>query len=98
MKACFKERYGTRRALTSADMPMPELRHDEVLIEVHAAALNPIDSKIRDGEFKLILPLSLPMVLGHDVASVVVKTGRRVRLVPCRHPRPIAGEVFQLAH
>ena len=43
-------------------------------------SVNLLDSKIRDGEFKLILPYRLPIVLGHDVAGVVIKTGSRVRL------------------
>jgi len=79
MKAFVLERYGKKRALRSAEMPIPELRDDEVLVEVHAAGVNLLDSKIRDGEFKLILPYRLPVILGHDVAGVVVKVGRRVR-------------------
>ena len=62
-------------ALRLADMPTPELREDEVLVEVHAAGVNLLDTKIRDGEFKLILPYRLPLILGHDVAGVVVKVG-----------------------
>ena len=77
MKAFVLDRYGS--ALRSADMPTPELRDDEVLIEVHAAGVNLLDSKIRDGEFKLILPYRMPLILGHDVAGVVVKVGPRVR-------------------
>lgn len=79
MKAFVLERYGKKRALRSADMPIPELRDDEVLVEVHAAGVNLLDAKIRDGEFKLILPYRLPIVLGHDVAGEVVKVGRSVR-------------------
>ena len=79
MKAFVLDRYGKKRALRLADMPIPDLRDDEVLVEVHAAGVNLIDSKIRDGEFKLILPYRLPIVLGHDVAGVVVKVGPRVR-------------------
>jgi NADPH:quinone reductase-like Zn-dependent oxidoreductase len=79
MKAFIIDRYGKKRALRPAEMPTPELRDDEVLVEVHAAGVNLLDSKIRDGEFKLILPYHLPLVLGHDVAGVVVKAGPRVR-------------------
>jgi len=79
MKAFVLERYGKKSALRLAEMPTPELHDDEVLVEVHAAGLNLLDSKIRDGEFKLILPYRLPLVLGHDVAGVIVKVGRRVR-------------------
>lgn len=79
MKAFILERYGKKRALHLTEMPDPELRDDEVLVQVHAAGVNLLDSKIRDGEFKLILPYRLPFILGHDVAGVVVKVGTRVR-------------------
>lgn len=79
MKAFVLERYGKQRALQLAELPKPELRDDEVLVEVHAAGVNLLDAKIRTGEFKLILPYRLPVVLGHDVAGVVVKTGPQSR-------------------
>jgi alcohol dehydrogenase len=79
MKAFVLTRYGKKRALQSADVPMPEPRDDEVLVEVHAASVNVLDAKIRNGEFKLILPYRMPLVLGHDVAGVVAKVGPRVR-------------------
>lgn len=79
MKAFIVDRYGKNRALQLAEMPTPELRDDEVLVEVHAAGVNLLDAKIRSGEFKLILPYRLPVILGHDVAGVVTKTGPRVR-------------------
>jgi alcohol dehydrogenase len=49
------------------------------LVQVRAAGVNLLDSKIRNGEFKLILPYRLPIILGHDVAGVVVRVGARVR-------------------
>jgi len=49
------------------------------LVQIHAAGVNLLDSKIRNGEFKLILPYKLPITLGHDVAGVVVKVGSHVR-------------------
>src|SRR5213083_2280195 len=79
MKAFVLERYGKQRALRLANMPTPELRDDEVLVQIHAAGVNLLDSKIRDGEFKLILPYRLPIVLGNDVAGVVVRVGSNVR-------------------
>lgn len=79
MKAFVVDRYGKKERLRAADVPAPELREDEVLIEVHAAAVNLVDAKIRNGEFKLILPYRTPFVLGHDVAGVVVRVGPRVR-------------------
>ncbi len=79
MKAFVVDRYASRDGLRAAEMPEPELREDEVLVQVHAAGVNPLDSKIRNGEFKLILPYRPPFILGHDVAGVVVRVGPRVR-------------------
>ncbi|MCY0854893.1 NADP-dependent oxidoreductase [Cupriavidus sp. D39] len=79
MKAFLLDRYGKQRALRCTEVPSPMLGEDEVMVQVHAAGVNLLDSKIRDGEFKLILPYRLPLVLGHDVAGVVVKVGSRVR-------------------
>lgn len=79
MKAHVLRRYGKKEALQLVDMPTPEPRDDEVLVKVHAAGVNQLDFKLRDGEFKLILPYSLPLILGHDVAGEVVRIGSRVR-------------------
>ncbi len=79
MQAFTVERYGKGNAMKLADVPTPELGDDEVLVEVHAAGVNLLDAKIRNGEFKLILPYRTPFVLGHDVAGVVVKVGRNVQ-------------------
>ena len=79
MQAFIVERYGKKNALKQTDVSTPELRDDEVLVQVHAAGVNLFDSKIRDGEFKLILPYRTPFVLGHDVAGVVTRIGPRVR-------------------
>lgn len=79
MKAFILNRMGKKSALLQTDMPTPVMRDDEVLVQVHAASVNLLDSKIRDGEFKLILPYKVPLILGHDVAGVVVKVGSRAR-------------------
>jgi NADPH:quinone reductase-like Zn-dependent oxidoreductase len=79
VKAFVLDRYGKQRPLRLAELPLPDLRDDEVLVEVHAASVNLLDVKLRNGEFKLVLPYHLPLVLGHDVAGVVVKVGALVR-------------------
>ncbi|AXL50084.1 NADPH:quinone oxidoreductase [Paraburkholderia caffeinilytica] len=79
MKAFVVDRYGRKNGLRDGEMPVPEPREDDVLIQVHAAGVNPLDAKIRDGEFKLILPYRLPLILGNDLAGVVVRVGSRVR-------------------
>ncbi len=79
MKAFILDGYGKKARLRAGEMPEPTLREDEVLVQVHASGVNLLDSKIRSGEFKLILPYRLPLVLGHDVAGVVTRLGSRVR-------------------
>jgi D-arabinose 1-dehydrogenase-like Zn-dependent alcohol dehydrogenase len=79
MKAFIVDRYKSKDGLRFGDMPDPELRDEDVMVQVHAASLNPLDPKIRDGEFKFILPYRLPLVLGNDLAGVVVRVGPKVR-------------------
>jgi alcohol dehydrogenase len=78
VRAFILDRYGSADRLRAGEVPDPQLREDDVLVEVHAAGVNLLDSKIRDGEFKRILPYRLPLILGHDVAGVVVGVGSRV--------------------
>ena len=77
MTAYVVERYG--RGAGIRERPAPELRDDDEMVESHAAGVNFLDSKIRNGEFKLILPYRLPLILGNDVAGVVVRVGSKVR-------------------
>ncbi|MEX3915204.1 NADP-dependent oxidoreductase [Paraburkholderia sp. BR10872] len=79
MKAFVVYRYGRENGIRAGEMPDPELREDDVLIQIHAAGVNPLDSKIRDGEFKLILPYRLPLILGNDLAGTIVRVGSHVR-------------------
>jgi NADPH:quinone reductase-like Zn-dependent oxidoreductase len=79
MKAFILDRYGSKVALRFGETAEPHVGEDDVLVDVHAAAVNLLDAKIRNGELKLILPYRVPFVLGHDVAGVVVRTGARVK-------------------
>lgn len=79
MKAFVIKRYGKKVALQATDMPEPQLGEHDVLVQIHAASVNPLDAKIRDGEFKLILPYRMPLILGNDLAGVVVRVGSKVQ-------------------
>jgi NADPH:quinone reductase-like Zn-dependent oxidoreductase len=61
------------------DVPEPLIGENDVLIEVHGSSVNPLDLKIRSGEFKMILPYQMPLILGNDVAGVVLSTGAAVK-------------------
>ncbi|GBD49790.1 NADP-dependent oxidoreductase [Methylopila sp. Yamaguchi] len=78
MKAFIVDQY-KKVPLRLGETPEPGVGDRDVLVEVRAAGINPLDSKIRDGEFKLILPYRPPFVLGHDVAGTVMQVGAAVR-------------------
>ena len=78
MKALIFTRYAKANNIAFADLPRPALKPDEMLVEVHAVGLNPIDYMIPKGMFKPILRFQLPATLGSDVAGVVVEVGSRV--------------------
>ncbi len=79
MRAFVLDRYGSKVALRACEVADPAPGPDDVLVEVHAAGVNLLDSKLRNGEFKLILPYRTPLVLGHDVAGVVARVGANVK-------------------
>ena len=78
MKALTFKRYGKSPEIGFADVPRPTLKADELLVQVHAASVNPIDNTIPTGLFKAVLPFKLPATLGSDLAGVVTDVGSRV--------------------
>lgn len=78
MRAVMVERYGGEAGVRTREVPDPNVGAADVLVRVHAAGVNPLDLKIRDGEFKAILPYRVPFVLGNDLAGVVVEVGSAV--------------------
>jgi NADPH:quinone reductase-like Zn-dependent oxidoreductase len=79
MKAFIINGYGKKETLKLTEIAEPILKENDILVQIHSAGVNQLDSKIRDGEFKLILPYKTPFILGHDVAGVVTKVGLKVR-------------------
>lgn len=77
MRAFVVSKY--KEPLHEVDVPEPTVGDQDVLVLVTAAGLNQLDEKIRAGEFKQILPYTLPVTLGHDVAGTVIRTGSKVR-------------------
>src|SRR5882672_2697052 len=78
MKAIRIHQYGGPEVLAQVEMHRPTPGHDEVLIKVHAAAVNPIDWKMRAGHVKEVFPLTFPATLGWDVSGTVEEAGDKV--------------------
>jgi len=78
MKALTFKRYGKSPGIGFADVLRPTPKADELLVQVHAASVNPIDNMIPTGIFKAVVKFQLPATLGSDLAGVVVEVGSRV--------------------
>ncbi len=78
MKALVLKRYGGSDPLVFSELPRPVPQPDEILVQVYAAGLNPIDNMIPKGTFKPMLRFQLPATMGSDLAGVVVAVGSRV--------------------
>ncbi|WP_085811406.1 NADP-dependent oxidoreductase [Sphingomonas sp. TZW2008] len=73
MRAFVIDRY--KAPLTLREMPDPRPGPGEVVVAIAATSVNPIDFKLRDGEFKAVLPMAMPLILGGDLAGTVVALG-----------------------
>jgi NADPH:quinone reductase len=75
MRAMVITEHGGPDVLKPIDCPEPELRETDLLVEVHATSVNPVDTKVRQRSGNR----QFPIILGYDVSGVVVKCGPRVK-------------------
>ena len=78
MKALTFKRYGKSPGIGFSNVPRPAIKPDEILVQVYAVGLNPIDYMIPNGSFKPVLKFQLPATIGSDLAGVVVEVGGKV--------------------
>lgn len=78
MKALTFKRYGKSPGIGFSEVSIPPLKPDELLVEVYAAGLNPIDNMIPTGMFKPVLKFQLPATMGSDLSGVVKEVGSSV--------------------
>jgi|SRR5271165_4273802 len=78
MRAFVVAKYG-KDGIRAAEVPVPKVGKDDVLVRVSAASINPLDKMVRNGEFKQLLRYKTPFVIGHDVAGAVTQVGAGVR-------------------
>lgn len=78
MKAVRMHRYGGPEVLIYENAPVPRINDDDALVRVHAAGVNPVDWKIREGYLQGMLNYTLPLIPGWDLSGVVEQVGPRV--------------------
>ena len=78
MRAALIARYGSNDLVEVADIDVPAIGPVDLLVRVHAASVNPVDVKTRDGQLKTILKYRFPLVLGNDLSGVVAEVGAQV--------------------
>lgn len=100
MKAAYISGYGPQQKMTLGEIPKPTAADTEILVEIHAASINPIDFKIRDGKLKFLRKYSFPLILGHDLSGVVKEVGKNVtrfKVGDAIYSRPRNGRVGTFA-
>ena len=78
MRAALIERYGSNDLVKVTDAAVPKIGAKDLLIQVRAASVNPLDVKTREGKLKALLEYRFPLVLGNDLSGVVADTGDQV--------------------
>ena len=79
MRAYQVTKYSKKEQLRLTQVAEPIVAENEVLVQIHTAGVNLLDSMIKWGEFKLFLPYKTPLTNGHDMAGVITKVGSKVR-------------------
>ena len=88
MKAFSINKYSKTDLLQLVEVSEPQINENEVLVQIHASSVNQLDGKLKSGEFKMLLPYKFPLILGHDVAGIITKTGSNVKKIK------VGDEVF----
>ncbi len=78
MKAIVITNYGKSEQLKEQEVPLPTIKNNQVLVELHATAVNPIDWKLREGYLKEKFDFDFPIILGWDAAGIVKQVGEEV--------------------
>ena len=84
MRALRIHGYGGPEAMRLDDVPLPAPAAEQVLVQVRAASINPIDWKLLSGKARALMELRFPAILGRDAAGEVLETGSAVRSTSAR--------------
>ena len=78
MRAVQIQQYGGTETLQLVNIDTPKINADDILVQIKATSINPVDWKIREGYLQEFIPYALPVTLGWDVAGVVTQVGESV--------------------
>lgn len=78
MRAAQINEYGDPTVIKMNEIETPQVKPNQVLVEVHASSINPFDGKLRSGMMKDFISLNFPVTLGGDIAGVVTEVGQDV--------------------
>jgi len=79
LKAWFIRSYGGPDVLEFGEVAEPVVSPRDILVDIRAASVNPIDNRVRKGELKQLVKYQFPLLMGTDLAGVVTAVGRDVR-------------------
>jgi NADPH:quinone reductase-like Zn-dependent oxidoreductase len=92
MRAALFHEFGSAEKIQISTIEIPELKEGEVLIKVKAAALNAVDSAVREGRLNSSIPVNFPAIPGWDVAGIVEERAFSARRFE------VGDEVYAYAH
>jgi NADPH:quinone reductase-like Zn-dependent oxidoreductase len=75
MKAAYLTQYGGNDMIVYGELPAPTIEHGSVIVDVHAAGMNPVEIAMREGEFKRAIKFKFPQVMGFDISGVIRQVG-----------------------
>src|SRR3954453_7497377 len=78
MKALVIHSFGGPEVLKFEEVPRPEPNDGQILVRVVAAAVNPVDTAVRQGYMRQRTGEKFPMIIGYDIAGVVEKAGAKI--------------------
>lgn len=79
MKAIQIDKYAKKINVEFRDIPTPEINPNEVLVQIKAAAVNPLKILILTGSVRLLCDYKMPLTLGNECSGIVVKAGKNVK-------------------
>lgn len=78
MKASIIREYGSYDVIRYEDIPRPIIKSNQILVKVHSASVNPVDWKVRNGKFKIVMGNKFPKILGFECSGEIIEVGANI--------------------